>query len=66
MLNVYAGTPESGGADFFMYKNVLYTLIKSAGVYIAVQKSYTVYASVAGRDPAAARGLRPRRARPTS
>ena len=28
-----------------MYKNVLYTLIKSAGVYIGVQKTYTVYAS---------------------
>ena len=45
VLNLYAGTNESGGADFFMYKNVLYTLIKSAGVYTAVQKSYTVYAS---------------------
>jgi hypothetical protein len=45
VLNLYAGTNESGGADYFMYKNVLYTLIKSAGVYTAVQKSYTVYAS---------------------
>ena len=45
MLNLYAGTPESGNADFFMYKNVLYTLVKSAGVYEAVQKSYTVYAA---------------------
>lgn len=42
-LNLYAGTPESGNADYFMYKNVLYTLVKSAGVYEAVQKSYTVY-----------------------
>ena len=45
VLNIYAGTNESGGADYFMYKNVLYTLIKSAGVYIGVQKTYTVYAS---------------------
>ena len=42
-LNIYAGIPESGNSDFFTYKNVLYTLIKSEGVYIAVQKSYTVY-----------------------
>ena len=28
-----------------MYKNVLYTLVKSAGMYVAVQKSYTVYAA---------------------
>lgn len=45
VLNLYAGTPESGGSDYFMYKNVLYTLIESAGVYTAVQKTYTVYAS---------------------
>ena len=45
VLNVYAGTPESGGADFFTYKNVLYTLVKSGGMYVAVQKSYTVYVS---------------------
>ena len=45
ILNLYAGTSESGGADFFMYKNVLYTLIKSSGTYTAVQKSYTVYAA---------------------
>lgn len=45
VLNVYAGTPESGGTDFFMYKNVLYTLVTSGGVYVAVQKSYTVYVS---------------------
>jgi hypothetical protein len=50
VLNLYVGTNESGGADYFMYKNVLYTLIKSAGVYTAVQKTYTVYASA----PAAA------------
>jgi hypothetical protein len=45
ILNVYAGTAESGLADFFTYKNVLYTFVKSGGVYVAVQKSYTVYAS---------------------
>lgn len=45
VLNLYAGTNESGGSDYFMYKNVLYTLIKSAGVYTAVQKTYTVYVS---------------------
>ena len=44
-LNLYAGTPESGNADFFMYKNVLYTLVKSGSTYLAVQKSYTVYAA---------------------
>ena len=44
-LNVYAGTPESGNSDFFMYKNVLYTLVKSGPTYIAVQKSYTAYAA---------------------
>ena len=42
-LNLYAGTSESGNADYFMYKNVLYTLVKSAGIYEAAQKSYTVY-----------------------
>jgi hypothetical protein len=46
VLNVYAGTAESGFADFFTYKNVLYSFVKSAGVYVAVQKSYSVYASV--------------------
>ncbi len=46
VLNVYAGTPESGNADFFTYKNVLYIFAKSEGVYVAVQKSYSVYASV--------------------
>jgi len=45
VLNVYAGTAESGFADFFTYKNVLYTFVKSGGVYVAIQKSYTVYAS---------------------
>ncbi len=45
VLNVYPGTNESGGADFFTYKNVLYTFLKSEGVYVAIQKSYTVYAS---------------------
>ncbi|HZQ43465.1 MAG TPA: hypothetical protein VFA99_09440 [Acidobacteriaceae bacterium] len=45
VLNVYAGTSESGMADFFTYKNVLYTFVKSEGVYVSVQKSYTVYVS---------------------
>jgi hypothetical protein len=45
VLNVYAGTAESGMADFFTYKNVLYTFVKSEGVYVSVQKSYTVYVS---------------------
>ncbi|MGA3005035.1 MAG: hypothetical protein ABSE20_25275, partial [Acetobacteraceae bacterium] len=44
-LNLYGGTPESGNADYFMYKNVLYTLVKSGTTYVAVQKSYTVYAA---------------------
>jgi hypothetical protein len=44
-INIYAGTAESGNADFFVYKNVLYTLTKSSGVYVAVHKSYTVYVS---------------------
>ena len=44
-INLYAGTPESGGADFFQYKNVLYAMVASEGVYVAVQKSYTVYAA---------------------
>ena len=44
-LNLYAGISESGGADFFMYKNVLYTLVKSGSTYVSVQKSYTVYAA---------------------
>ena len=42
-LNLYKGVPESGNADFFMYKNVLYTFVKSGAGYLAVQKSYTVY-----------------------
>jgi hypothetical protein len=45
IINVYPGTAESGLADFFTYKNVLYTLVKSEGVYVSVQKSYTVYVS---------------------
>jgi hypothetical protein len=45
VLNVYPGTPESGGSDFFTYKNILYTLVKSQGVSVAAQKSYTVYVS---------------------
>ena len=48
VLNVYAGVPESGGADYFTYKNQLYTLIASEGTYEAVQKSYTVYAAGPG------------------
>src|SRR6185312_6265027 len=50
VLNLYPGTPESGGADFFTFKNVLYTLVKFGSTYVAVQKSYTVYVS----KPAAA------------
>ena len=46
VLNVYAGTKESGLADLFTYKNVMYTFVKSKGVYVSVQKSYSVYASV--------------------
>jgi hypothetical protein len=48
-LNLYAGIPQTGNASFFMYKNVLYTLLPSvtAGKYEAVQKSYPVYASIA-------------------
>ena len=45
VLNVYAGVPESGNADYFMYKNVLYTLVQSGATYEAAQKSYTVYAA---------------------
>lgn len=45
VLNLYSGVPESGGADFFMYKNVLYTMVKSGATYVAVQKTYTVYAA---------------------
>lgn len=46
VLNVYAGTAESGFADFFIYKNVVYTFVKSEGVCVSVQKTYTVYASL--------------------
>jgi hypothetical protein len=51
-LNLYAGVPESGGDDYFTYKNVLYTLVKSGANYLAVQKSYTVYSAhpVAGQQ----------------
>ena len=47
-FNLYAGIAQTGNADFFMYKNVLYTLLPSAtaGKYEAVQKSYPIYASV--------------------
>ena len=45
VLYLYKGTAESGLADFFTYKNVLYTLVRSEGTPVAVQKSYTVYAS---------------------
>ena len=61
VLNVYAGTPESGGADFFTYKNVLYTLVKSGG---HLRRGAEVLHGVrveAGRDSAAARRVRPER-----
>lgn len=45
VLYIFSGVPESGNADFFTYKNIMYTLVKSSGVYEAVQKSYTVYAA---------------------
>ena len=45
VLNLYAGIPESGNADYFMYKNVMYTMVKSGAIYVAVQKAYTVYAA---------------------
>ncbi len=47
-LNLYAGIPQTANADFFMYKNILYTLLPSAtaGKYEAVQKSYPVYTTV--------------------
>ena len=44
-LNIYAGVSESGNADFFTYKNTMYTFVKSKGGYTAIQKSYTVYAA---------------------
>jgi hypothetical protein len=44
-LNISPGVPESGGADFFTYKGVLYTLIQSGGNYVAAQKAYTIYAA---------------------
>lgn len=44
-LNLYAGVPQSGGLDFFIYQNTLYTLVQSNAVYVAVQKSYPVYVS---------------------
>ena len=44
-LNLYGGIPESGNADYFVYKNVMYTLVKSSGTYVSAQKSYTVYAA---------------------
>jgi hypothetical protein len=44
-LNIYPGTPESGGADFFSYKGIMYTMLKSSGTYLAVQKSFTVFTS---------------------
>ena len=46
ILNLYAGVPQSGNADFFLYKNVMYTMVESEGVYVAVQKSYAIYASL--------------------
>jgi hypothetical protein len=45
ILNLYAGVPQSGNSDFFLYKNVMYTLIASEGVYVSVQKSFAVYAA---------------------
>jgi hypothetical protein len=45
VLNVYPGSAQSGSADLFIYKGILYTLIKSGGVYVAVQKAYSVYAA---------------------
>ena len=45
ILNLYAGVPQSGNADFFLYKNVMYTLVASEGVYVSIQKSFAVYAA---------------------
>lgn len=50
ILNIYAGIPESGNVPFFTYKNILYTLIQSEGTYVAVQQTYTVYASTPVSD----------------
>jgi hypothetical protein len=44
-LYIFSGKPESGNADYFTYKNVMYTLIKSKSVYESVQRSYTIYAA---------------------
>jgi hypothetical protein len=37
VLNLFPGSAQSGGADFFTYKGTLYTLVKSGGTYVAVQ-----------------------------
>ena len=59
VLNVYAGTPESGGADFFTFKNVLYTLVKS-GAYVRRGAEVVHGVRVEARgDSAAARRVRP-------
>ena len=41
--------PNPAARTFFTYKNVLYTLMQSTGTYVAVQKTYTVYAATADR-----------------
>jgi hypothetical protein len=46
ILNLYAGVPQSGNADFFLYKNVMYTLLASEGKYVSVQKSFAVFAAM--------------------
>ena len=44
-VNLYAGIPQTGSSDFFIYNGQLYTLIASSGTYVSVQASYPLYAS---------------------
>ncbi len=50
-LNLYAGTPRIGELRLLhVQERALYTLVKSGSTYVAVQKSYTVYAATPAAD----------------
>ena len=57
-INLYAGTRSPADRRFFTYKDVLYTIVSSEGVYAAVQKTVHHLRIAADRDPAATRRVR--------
>ena len=44
-ISIFAGVSETGKADFFIYKDIVYAFTKGNGGYIDVRKTYSVYFS---------------------